>query len=131
MPGPSTIVYKTKADYYDKVPILLSDDKKTILGFPHPKDLIRGGQLALPTRLVKGYLLDNRGVSANTAFLKYSYKDYASLKTPPDLNILYQSILDKDPFLEIYDCGLRSGYKGIGEIKQIIRKGFKRVKKLK
>lgn len=131
MPGPKAIVYKTKADYYDKVPIFLSADKKTITGFPHPKDLMQGGQLALPTRLVKGYLLDNRGVGSNTAFLKYTYQEYADMKTYPSLEELFQSIIDNDPFLQIYDCGLRSDYKTVGEINQLIKKGFKGAKKVK
>ncbi|MEA1877394.1 MAG: hypothetical protein U9N86_11065 [Bacteroidota bacterium] len=131
MPGPKAIVYKTKADYYDKVPIFLSEDKKTITGFPHPKDLMQVGQLALPTKLIKGYLLDNRGVNANTAFLKYSYQEYADLQTHPNLEKLYQSIIDKDPILEIYDCGLRSDYETVGEINQLIKKRFKGAKKVK
>ena len=35
MPGPQTIVYKTKKDYYNLVPVLLSDDKTEIISYPH------------------------------------------------------------------------------------------------
>jgi len=131
MPGPKAIVYKTKADYFNKVPVFLSEDKKTITGFPHPKDLMKGSELALPTKLIKSYLLDNRGVGSNTAFLKYTYQEYSNLKTTPNPEKLYQMIIDKDPILEIYDCGLRSDFTTVGEINQIIRKGFKGAKKVK
>ncbi len=131
MSGPKAIIYKTKADYYNNVPVFLSDDKKTITGFPHPKDLMQKGKLALPTKLTKGYLLDNRGVGINTAFLKYSYQEYAKMKTHPKPEVLYHAIIDKDPITEIYDCGLRSDFKSLKEINRLIRKGFKEAKKVK
>lgn len=67
--SPNVIVYNIKADYFDKVPITLSEDKKSILSYPDPKDLIVDGVYFLPTKLEKGYLLDNRGISINTVFL--------------------------------------------------------------
>ncbi len=66
--GPPTIVYKTKGDYNKLVPVLLSNDKSEIISYPHPKALMVGGQLALPTILEKGYLLDNRGVGDRIDF---------------------------------------------------------------
>jgi len=37
--SPNTIEYNTKGDYFDKVPITLSEDKKSILSYPDLKDL--------------------------------------------------------------------------------------------
>lgn len=131
MPGPKAIIYKTKADYFDKVPILLSDDKSTIMGFPDPKDLVKGDNYSLPTPLIKGYLLDNRGLNPNTAFLKYSYNEYVKLDKPPSIERLYDMILDSNPMLEIYDFGQRSDFKDLNEINSIIRKHFRGVKRVK
>jgi hypothetical protein len=103
--GPPTIVYKTKGDYNKLVPVLLSNDKSEIISYPHPKDLMVGGQLALPTILEKGYLLDNRGVGENVAFLKMTYEEYSKLENAPSLKEMYSLIIDKDPLMELCNCG--------------------------
>lgn len=103
--APPTLVYKTKADYNNLVPVLLSDDKSEIIAYPHPSDIMVGGVLTKPTILNKGYLLDNRGVGANVAFLKLTYEEYAQLQEVPSLKELYALIIDKDPLLELCNCG--------------------------
>ena len=112
-PGPQTIVYKTKNDYSNLVPILLSDNKKEIISYPHPSDLKVGNSYVFPTFLKKGYLLDNRGISKNVAFLRYTYEEYASLKNAPTLKELYENIIDKDPLVELCDCGNRAAFTNI------------------
>ena len=37
--GPTTFIYKTKGDYNNLVPVILSDDKTNISSYPHPKDI--------------------------------------------------------------------------------------------
>lgn len=105
VPGPQTIVYKTKADYSKLVPVLLSDDKSQIISYPHPKDIKLGETLALPTALSKGYLLDNRGIGPNVAFLKITYEEYAKREEAPSLAEMEAMIIDKDPLLELCNCG--------------------------
>jgi hypothetical protein len=120
-PGPVALVYKTKADYADKVPVILSEDKSTIISYPHPEDL---GKEAMPLHLKKGYLLDNRGINKNVAFLKLSYKEYRKLSGPPSLTQLQDMILDKDPLSELCNCGNRSAFKDAkGQINQLIQDG--------
>ena len=68
--GPPVLVYKTKANYNNLVPVILSDGKTEIVSYPHPKDLIKGSRFPLPFILNDGYLLDNRGIGKNVAFLK-------------------------------------------------------------
>jgi hypothetical protein len=99
------VVYKTGKDYRTNVPVTLSDDKTTIVSYPHPTDLVLGENLTLPTPLHNGYLLDNRGIHKNVAFLKYTYSQYAKLKDVPTLQEIQQSIIDKDPLTELWDCG--------------------------
>lgn len=106
--GPQLLVYKTKADYNNLVPVILSDDKTTIVSYPHPKDIIVGSGYPLPTLLNNGYLLDNRGIGKNVAFLKMTYEDYSKLKDTPTLKELYSLIIDKDPLTELCNCGVKT-----------------------
>jgi hypothetical protein len=128
-PGPATIVYKTKNDYRNNVPLLLSEDKSEIISYPHPADLMTNGKYTIPLTLKKGYLLDNRGINQNVAFLKMSYEEYANLNEVPSLQALYDNILDKDPLKEICDCGNRAAFSDIEkEINLLIRR--KQLKKV-
>ena len=103
--GPATVVYKTKADYSNNVPIALSEDKMSVVSFPDPKDLEHNGKYATPTKLKNGYLLDNRGIGKNVAFLKMTYAEYAALTAPPSPKELMTMIADKDPLTELCNCG--------------------------
>ncbi len=109
--GPSTIIYKTTKDFSKNVPVTLSADKTKIVSYPAPGDIYFKGKLAYPTELVKGYLLDNRGISINTAFIKYTYEEYSKLKEVPDLKTLYSLIVEKEPVVEMYNCGNRYKFK--------------------
>ena len=111
--GPPAIIYKTRGDYYDKVPVTLSEDKTKVVSYPGVKDVFFKGELAYPTRLNDGFLLDNRGVDVNTAFLSLTYEEYRKLDETPTKEELYGMILDKDPLTEIYNCGSRYNYKDI------------------
>jgi len=105
-PGPSALVYKTKGDYFNRVPVILSVDKATIVSYPDPSDIRQGGvELALPTALRGGYLLDNRGINRRVAFLSMTYEEYAKLERAPSLEKLHALIIDADPLVELCDCG--------------------------
>jgi hypothetical protein len=113
MASPPTIVYQTKADYFDKVPVTLSEDKSEVVSFPGVKDIFYNGELAYPTKLNDGYLLDNRGINPNSAFLKLTYGDYSKLEATPTKEELFGMILDNDPFISMYNCGSKYQYKDI------------------
>jgi hypothetical protein len=102
--NPPVIIYKTKQDYFYHVPVGLSQDKKTIISYPDKADLFYAGQLATPTRLADGYLLDNRGIGVNSAFLKFTYEEYAKFPATPTVLSLFFQIIDKEPFTEMYSC---------------------------
>lgn len=102
--SPAVIVYKTRNNYNDLVPVELSADKTKIISYPDPKDV---QALPKPTELANGYLLDRRGIGKNAAFLKMTYEAYAQLPSAPSLDSLQSWLLDKNPLLEIYDCGQR------------------------
>ncbi len=116
-PGPPTLVYKTKADYYNLVPVLLSDDRSEIIQYPHPDDLKSGENFLLPLKLKSGYLLDNKGIGVNVAFLNITYEEYAKMEEVPSLEELYEKILDKDPLVELCDCGNRTAF--TNEVEQL------------
>ncbi len=123
-PGPPTIVYKTKGDYRNLVPVTLSEDKSRIVSYPALSDLKRGDGLSLPTVLENGYLLDNRGIGPDVAFLQMTYEEYARLPQAPDLATLFNSILDKFPLTEMCNCGVRNAIKQPTEtLNKVIRAG--------
>ncbi|MBN3034749.1 MAG: hypothetical protein JW861_04130, partial [Bacteroidales bacterium] len=111
--GPPAIIYKTRGDYYDKVPVTLSEDKTSIVSYPAPRDVIKGGLPAYPERLHDGFLLDNRGITEHSAFLGMTYGEYSRLEKSPGMEELMGLIIDKDPFTEMYHCGSRYQYKNL------------------
>ena len=107
MAMPEVLVYKTRGNYRNLVPVQLSPDRKRIVSYPGPGDLKIGGEYGLPVSLHDEYLLDRRGIGWHTAFLKYTYEEYARLTTVPEPDEMYKMIVDKNPLTELYDCGRR------------------------
>ena len=126
------IIYKTKGDYSQYVPVTLSDDGSAIAAYPAPSDVYYRGVISKPTQLANGYLLDNRGLTTHSAFVKITYDDYSKLTDVPALPELYKKIIDKNPFTEMYDLGERNQYEADGAtINAIIKSGrLKEYKKL-
>lgn len=118
------IIYKTKSDYSKNVPVILSDDKTTIVSYPDIRDIYFQGKFSYPQTLSEGFLLDNRGIGPGVAFLNYTYEEYAKLGQTPSVGELFKRILDNDPLLEMYQCGNRNQYKDIEkELNDIISSG--------
>jgi hypothetical protein len=131
--SPQAIIYITKEDYSNLVPITLSADKKTVISYPDIKDVTRGGQLTKPTSLHKAYWLDNRGIDRNVAFTKFTYEEYAALQATPGAEELLKMVIDKDPLKSMYACGPRSKFSNIvDELNEDIDSGnlssFQRIK---
>lgn len=99
------MVYRTVQDVHDKVPVGLSADRQHITSYPQPKDLLADGKMRLPTKLVKGYWLDNKGVGLNTGFLSMTYAEYAALPQAPPIAEMEAMLLDRDPLASLCDCG--------------------------
>jgi len=123
---PPVMVYKTSGDYSSLVPITLNKAKDQVVSFPAPSDLYTDGKLALPVKLENGYLLDQRGINANSVFTSYSYEEYSKMESAPSVEDLMRSITDQDPFLEIYNCGKINEFQNLEkELNLLIRKKFK------
>ncbi len=124
VPGPPCIVYRTRADFSRLVPVEMTADKSAISSFPGVTDIYRDGELSYPTALNDGYLLDNRGIGPNVAFLRITYEEYRALDGTPPVSELMANILEKDPLVEMYQCGNRSQYKDpVYELNQLIGSG--------
>lgn len=118
------MVYSTRQNMHDKVPVGLSDDRQHIISYPQPKDLLLDGKLRLPTKLAKGYWLDNKGIGLNTGFLKMTYAEYAALPQAPPLAEMEAMLLDPDPLLSLCDCGTSGSMPDpVKEINALLRKG--------
>ena len=103
--APNLLIYKTRVDYSNNVPVILSANKIQIVMYPAPEDLVKSGKLQKPIALHNGYWLDRRGINKNAAFLKLTYEEYSNLKQTIPVTELLKQIPDKDPLLEIYDSG--------------------------
>lgn len=125
-----TIVYKTSANFNNLVPVIMNDEKTLILSYPAPSDLFFESKLATPTILKNGYLLDNRGINKNVAFLKFSYEEYSKLSDAPSMETLLSSIVEKYPLLELINCGKRNEYKNIiSDLNKLIDADFPNCKR--
>jgi len=117
-PGPHVLIYKTRKDYQDLVPVTLSVDKTTIVSYPDPIDI---RSFSRPTLLHDSYHLDNRGIHKNTAFLKLTYEEYAALQNPLSLKEMLELIIDTEPLTELCDCGNKKAFTDIaGELNNLI-----------
>lgn len=117
VPGPQTVVYKTIKDFSDLVPVIMNSEKTKIVSYPAPSDVYYEGKLAKPTPLKNGYLLDNRGINENVAFLNYTYEEYSRLLEAPSQEEMLSRIAEKNPLKELINCGLRTQYKD--EVKEL------------
>jgi len=120
--GPPALVYQTRNDYRNNVPVLLSEDKTSIVSYPDPKDISINGNYPLPDMLENGYLLDNRGIGLRVAYLSMTYAEYAALPEAPSMDALMKMIIDNDPLTEMYNCGNRQVFKDVvNDLNVVIR----------
>ncbi len=111
--SPPCIIYRTRSDYSIYIPVMLSSDKTKVESYPDIRDVYYQGKFSLPTLLAGDFLLDNRGIGPQVAFLSYTYEEYSKLSSTPPATDLMQMLLDKNPLIEMYQCGQRSQYTDI------------------
>ena len=107
---PPIIIYKTKKNYNNLVPITLSPDKKQIFSYPAPTDVKVGDRYQTPIELENNYLLDRRGITIYSAFLDITYEDYAKLKELLSHEDMLKHVIDNDPFIEVCNCGVEGRF---------------------
>lgn len=69
-----------------------------IVSFPAPTDV--AGQE--PISLADGYLLDRRGISANSRFTRWTYAEYAALPAAPSPSEIKNAIISGSQPLDIH-----------------------------
>ena len=122
---PPVVVYKTRKDYNNLVPVTLDVTGTQVVSYPAPADLRRGNGYAVPTELDNGYLLDNRGISIHTAFTSYTYEEYAAMDSAPSIEDIMEHIIDKNPIVEMWNCGQSNRYRDkVTELNRLVATGF-------
>lgn len=117
------VIYKTKKDYNSNVPITYSKKINAITSYPAPSDV----KPLINQRIISlklGYKLDVIGVNTNTVYTNYTLKEYSELDRAPNLETLTKSIIDYEPYTELYDLGqLDDSNNTIGKINKLIKSG--------
>lgn len=96
---PRAVVYKMNGDYINNVPITVSADGESIVSYPAPSDLTAESK---PLPVADGYLLDRRGINANTRFLRFTYDEYSAFAQPPSLEQLKANIIPDARVIDIH-----------------------------
>lgn len=95
---PNAVVYQTNGDYADNVPVSLNEEGTALVSYPDPHDISAKSR---PIELADGWLLDRRGITPTSAFLSYTYKEYAALPSCPSPEELMSRIIPGSHVTEI------------------------------
>lgn len=96
---PKAIVYRMSGNATAaNVPVNVNPQTGEIVSFPGPDDVV--GQE--PIALEGGWLLDQRGISENSRFTKWTYAEYAAMKTPPTLAEIKAAIIPDARAVDIH-----------------------------
>lgn len=87
---PKAVIYKTNGNYNDNVPVTLSADGKSLASYPAVTDITAA---STPIVVADSWLLDRRGVSANSVFTSYTYNEYRNLEQTPSPAMLLERII--------------------------------------
>lgn len=107
MPDAPVIIYRTQGNFTDHVAVALDPSEQKIVAYPAPSDIRARLEAVRPTELNDGYLLDNQGIGIYSAFLGYTFKEYAVLKPAPSAEELWNDILVSDVITNMYRCRFR------------------------
>lgn len=86
---PKAVIYRMNGDYSRNVPVSVSPEGQ-LLSFPAPSDIT---EAAMPVDLGNGWWLDRRGISSNSLFTRYTYADYAAMKSVPSPGEIMKAII--------------------------------------
>lgn len=84
---PHGVIYRTNGNYDDNVTVMLDASRQALVMYPAPTDV---STASAPLVMADGWLLDRRGgIGDNTAFLDWTYAQYAQLpETPSQAEIM-------------------------------------------
>ena len=127
---PNVIVYKTINDYTNNVAVIMDAERTRIVRYPAPIDVRHGDTYVAPIKLDNGYLLDCFGITKNVVFLDYTFEQYANFSQAPTLDEMMLHIIDKNPLVELWNCGKRAQYKTIEDVNVVVKSNFENCKNL-
>ncbi len=102
-----TIIYRTRGNYNQLVPIRMANEKTVIATIPIIEEIKAMKEEIEPIVLNNGFLLDRANININSAFINMTYEDYADLKQVPELSEFFKLIIDDEPFVDFYECEQR------------------------
>jgi hypothetical protein len=95
-----------------------------ITSFPDPADIRSQGKGVRPTGLNGGFLLDNRGIGPDVAYLSLTWEEYAAMNQAPNPETLSGLIAEKDPVVSMFRCHLPDRSEAsIAKLNEMIRAG--------
>ncbi|MBD5322201.1 MAG: hypothetical protein K2G05_08335 [Duncaniella sp.] len=109
-PGPAVLpnahIYRTSIDVDALVPVTVNPATGQLISYPAPTDITGA---SMPVVLKDGWLLDRRGVGADTRFINYTYSQYHDLAEAPSVERLLQSIVPDARVTEIVELPYKIG----------------------
>ncbi len=116
---PHARIYRTTAPSDSLVPITLSPDGATVISYPAPGDLS-----SVPARLTGGWMLDSRGITPQSAFTGFTYREYKALPAAPSPARLLSSVEPGVKVSEIVELPFRIGQATPAMADSLIRAGL-------
>ena len=127
MPGPAALpnacIYRTSIDVDAYVPVTVNPVDGTLVSYPAPTDITGA---SMPVVLKDGWLLDRRGISPNTRFVRYTYSQYHDLSEAPSPAKLLESIIPDARVTEIVELPYKIGTVTPAQADSIIAGGLQR-----
>lgn len=121
---PKAVIYKTNRNVDAHVAVILTPDRKGLVSFPAPSDV---GAFSTPLHLADGWLLDRRGgIGPNTAFLTYTYSEYAALAETPSSDSIISMLMPEATVTEAYrlDMPLNDALADTAAVNRLIAQGL-------
>lgn len=121
---PKAVIYKTNRDVDNNVTVVLTPDHQNLVSFPAPSDV---GAFSTPLHLADGWLLDRRGgIGPNTAFLTYTYSEYAALAETPSSDSIISMLMPEATVTEAYrlDMPLNDALADTAAVNRLIAQGL-------
>lgn len=127
LPGPAALpnvrIYRTSIDVDKYVPVTVNPVDGRIMAYPAPTDITGA---SMPVVLKDGWLLDRRGISPDTRFVRYTYSEYHDLSEAPSVAQLSEAIIPDARVTEIVELPYKTGSVTPAQADSIIADGLKR-----
>lgn len=117
---PKARIYKTNGNFAQLVPITLNSERTAVVSYPAPSDL-RNSE---PVALADGWLLDRRGISYQTAFLRTTYAEYMALPSAPSRGQLLGLVNPSARVTQIVEMPFPYSGECASECNKLIRSGL-------